>query len=719
MPLTLLRDFPMRRRKKKVPPMEEVSRQQSGERGPILIGLISGLAIALIWSYGDLRLGQIPMAPLAGLAAAFLVYTVVSHMQAKTRYRAFSQFFDASPDQTFLVDRRGAILCSNRAAGHVDGALVAILSEGVEDAEQVIYQLGRTAIQNGQAEQTVNWSGMPCQFRVRRAGAGSLIWQIAPLPVVADVSSSADDVGEAVSGTLPEIEVLNSPHDLLDKLPVGLARISGNGVIRYLNSAARALLGAEAQPGSHVTDLIDGLGQPIPERLRETLAGRAQGRSEVARGERDGAEVFLQVTLIRVFEGDEPVVLAVLADATELKTLEAQFVQSQKMQAVGQLAGGIAHDFNNLLTAIHGHCDLLLLRHDYGDPDHGDLIQIRQNANRAAALVRQLLAFSRKQTLRLSVLHLYDTMAELAHLLNRLLGEKVQLKIENAEDIWPVRVDERQLEQVVVNLVVNARDAMPDGGVVRLRTRNLELNEELHRDRATVPAGRYCVIEVHDTGVGIPPKQLNKVFEPFYTTKRVGEGTGLGLSTAYGIIKQTGGFIFVDSEIGKGTHFSIFLPVYEGEVESTSGDGSLGSDGGRVARDLTGRGVVLLVEDEAPVRSFAARALRMRGYQVLEADCGEAALELVEDDTKEIDLFVSDVIMPGLDGPSWVRRALEVRPQISTIFVSGYAEDAFELGDEPIPRSTFLAKPFSLNDLTTRVRDHMDRYVQDADERTS
>ncbi|MEO0912867.1 MAG: ATP-binding protein [Pseudomonadota bacterium] len=307
----------------------------------------------------------------------------------------------------------------------------------------------------------------------------------------------------------------------------------------------------------------------------------------------------------------------------------------------------------------------------------------------------------------------YDTMAELAHLLNRLLGEKVQLNLENYEDIWPVRVDERQLEQVVVNLVVNARDAMEEGGVVTLRTRNLALEEELKRDRANVPAGRYSVIEVQDTGAGIPPNLLAKIFEPFYTTKPWrGQGRCLRLSTVYGIVKQSGGYIFVDSALGQGTCFTIYLPVFEGSAAEDRDRGLLVAETAPKVSDLTGRGVVLLVEDEAPVRSFAARALRMRGYDVLEADCGEAALALVEQEDTHVDLFVSDVVMPGIDGPSWVRKALTVRPDVSTIFVSGYAEDAFKDGHEEIPRSSFLAKPFSLNDLTGRVREHMDMYSQ-------
>jgi len=493
------------------------------------------------------------------------------------------------------------------------------------------------------------------------------------------------------------------PDQFLEELPVALARLETNGRLTYANRAARLLLGDAAEPGVNIADLIEGLGRSIAERLADTTKGRALGRSEVARGKAAGQEIFLQVAFTRTILDGAPSLLAVLSDATELKTLEAQFVQSQKMQAVGQLAGGVAHDFNNLLTAINGHCDLLLMRHDVADVEHGDLMQIRQNANRAAALVRQLLAFSRKQTLRPTVINLHDTLSELTHLLNRLLSEKVTLRIDQGPDLAPVRVDERQLEQVIMNLVVNARDAMPRGGEVRITTRNLHLDRDLHRDRAVVLRGDYVVIEVADSGTGIPPDKLNKIFEPFYTTKQVGEGTGLGLSTAYGIIKQTGGFIFADSPEGAGAVFSVYLPAYEMAPPAAAPEPEA-----RRARDQTGRGLVLLVEDEEAVRSFAARALQLRGYTVLEAASGEEALEILQDESLHVDVMLSDVIMPGLDGPAWVREARKTRGDVKVIFMSGYAEDAFAGGDSGIPKSSFLPKPFTLTELTQRVKDVLD-----------
>ncbi|WP_299508602.1 ATP-binding protein, partial [Cypionkella sp.] len=415
-----------------------------------------------------------------------------------------------------------------------------------------------------------------------------------------------------------------------EHVPVALLKFEVNGALRQANKAARDLLHLDGAP-EMLHDLFEGLGRPVGDWLSDVANERIPGGAEVLCASRLGGEVFLQVTLRRIVDLGRPGVLAVLQDATELKTLEAQFVQSQKMQAIGQLAGGVAHDFNNLLTAISGHCDLLLLRHSSSDSEYADLIQIHQNANRAAALVGQLLAFSRKQTLKPERIELQDVLSELAHLLNRLVGERVRLRLGHAADLGPIRADKRQLEQVIMNLVVNARDAMPDGGTIRIETEALTLRDEMRRDRAVVPAGEYALIRVSDSGVGIPPERLQKIFEPFFTTKRVGEGTGLGLSTAYGIVKQSGGFIFVDSTEGEGSVFQLYFPIFVGAAQTEV----LAPVQKKVVL-RQGEGVVLLVEDEAPVRAFASRALRMRGYTVLEAENGEDALKQLEDPTLEV-----------------------------------------------------------------------------------
>ena len=492
----------------------------------------------------------------------------------------------------------------------------------------------------------------------------------------------------------------NSSPDVFDNLPVPMLHIAPTGKIVQANRRARAILNDPVSEQTELGDLVEGLGRSVVDWLKDAVDGRGLKRSEVLRARKSDKDVYFQVTLSRIEEDDGPMLIAVLNDATELKTLEAQFVQSQKMQAIGQLAGGVAHDFNNLLTAISGHCDLLLLRHDQGDPDFADLVQINQNANRAASLVGQLLAFSRKQNLQPEVMDLRDTLSDLTHLLNRLVGEKVTLSLSHDPGLSPIRADKRQLEQVLMNLVVNARDAMPDGGEIRIETESVTLDQDLERDRATVPAGDYVVVKVSDKGVGIAPDKHHKIFEPFYTTKGVGEGTGLGLSTAYGIVKQSGGYIFVDSALGAGTKFSLYFPAHDKVVAPAA------SPKPEKVKSSTkqGEGVILLVEDEAPVRAFASRALRLRGYTVLEAENAEDALKTLEDDKLSIDIFVTDVIMPGMDGPSWVKKALLDRPGVKVVFVSGYAEEDFADSHAKIPNSVFLPKPFSLNDLTDTVQ---------------
>ncbi len=502
----------------------------------------------------------------------------------------------------------------------------------------------------------------------------------------------------------PAVEAPRDAPQLLETLPVPLLLLGKDGLIDSANAPAQDLLGPECHPGTPLSALLEGLGRSVADWLAEAASGREPVHSEFLRLGVPDREVFVQVTLKTAMLDGAPRLLAVLSDATELKTLEAQFVQSQKMQAIGQLAGGVAHDFNNLLTAISGHCDLLLLRHDPGDPDYSELIQINQNANRAASLVGQLLAFSRKQTLRPEELDLRDTLSDLTHLLNRLVGEKTTLSVSHDPLLRPIRADKRQLEQVIMNLVVNARDAMPEGGEIRVETETLRLSEALRRDRAEVPAGEYVSVKVIDTGKGISADKLPKVFEPFFTTKRVGEGTGLGLSTAYGIVKQTGGYIFVDSEVDKGSCFTLLFPVLELPRPAAPAPAPAPSDR---AKGHFAQGVVLLVEDEAPVRAFASQALRMRGYTVLEAESAEAALQTLEDAELKVDIFVTDVIMPGMDGPSWVRKALETRPDTGVVFVSGYAEEAFAEGQAGIPNSVFLPKPFSLTELTDTVRRQM------------
>ncbi|MDN2568178.1 response regulator [Aquibium sp. A9E412] len=417
-------------------------------------------------------------------------------------------------------------------------------------------------------------------------------------------------------------------------------------------------------------------------------------------------------------EAGEEAAIVYAVETTEQKALEAQMAQSQKMQAVGQLAGGIAHDFNNVLTAIIMASDLLLANHRPSDPSFPDIMNIKQNANRAASLVRQLLAFSRRQTLRPEVLNLTDVLADLRMLLSRLVGNEVTLRIEHGRDLWPVKADLGQFEQVIVNLAVNARDAMPDGGTLTVRTGNVAAAECERYGYRELPQGDFVVIEVEDTGTGIAAEALRKIFEPFFTTKEVGKGTGLGLSMVYGIIKQTGGFIFCDSEVGTGTVFRIFLPRHVAAARPAAEAGAAAAEepAAQAApapqpqnRDLSGSATVLLVEDEDAVRMGSVRALSSRGYQVHEAASGVEALEVFDSLDGKVDIVVSDVVMPEMDGPTLLRELRKRQADIRFIFVSGYAEDAFAKNLPSDAQFGFLPKPFSLKQLATVVKEMLEK----------
>lgn len=598
-------------------------------------------------------------------------------LEALTERNGSGRSLDTLPVPMLTVGRSGAVLFMNEAALKLVGRRVKSLDRLFFTKDLATGSLQTLTTEQGPIQVTLV---LGATSSVRRE---YYMFPVENVKTSVDVEKNAPDLGADFS-----------------TLPVAMIKIAPSGKILEINQMAAEFLGHRAETGMELGVVMQGLGRPIADWLGDVAFGRKGQSSEFLRLTRKDKEVFAQVTLSRVTDCE---LIAVLNDATELKTLEAQFVQSQKMQAIGQLAGGVAHDFNNLLTAISGHCDLLLLRHDQGDQDFGDLVQINQNANRAAALVSQLLAFSRKQTLRLETLDLRDTLSDLTHLLNRLVGEKITLTLSHDPILKSIRADKRQLEQVLMNLVVNARDAMPQGGEIRIETEVVILDEPLERDRAVLAAGEYVNVKVLDEGVGIEPDKLQKIFEPFYTTKRTGEGTGLGLSTAYGIIKQTGGFIFVDSILGKGTEFNLFFPTHE--VKTSTKVTS------KIVRETNfsekAEGVVLLVEDEAPVRAFASRALRLRGYTVLEAESAEEALKTLEDANLLVDVFVTDVVMPGLDGPTWVRQALKDRPQVRVVFVSGYAEGAFDESSQKIPNSVFLPKPFSLSQLTETVHQQL------------
>jgi two-component system cell cycle sensor histidine kinase/response regulator CckA len=492
---------------------------------------------------------------------------------------------------------------------------------------------------------------------------------------------------------------------LLAMLPLGLSLVDREGRFMFMNDAFRrvAAIGPDAMPVYPGDLVVKEDKAAVSEAIRRFAAGRAMaGDIAIRLVQRPEEPIALTIATARGL-GEASVLLS-LKDNSEESRLKRQVAQATKMQAVGQLAGGVAHDFNNILTAIIGHCDLMMMRHAPGDSDYDDIQQIKHNSNRAASLTRQLLAFSRQQTLRPQVLQLPDVISEISNLLKRLLGETVKLEVKHGRNLGAVRADPGQLEQVIVNLAVNARDAMPGGGVLTLQTYAVSAAEARRIDSEVLPAADYTVLGVSDTGTGISPDILGKIFEPFFTTKEIGKGTGLGLSTVYGIVKQTGGFIFADSRVGKGTTFTIYLPVHHAEKD---GEAAATPTAKVKTPELWGSGTILLVEDEAMVRAVAERALTRQGYQVLTATNGEEALEVLGANEKEgrtIDLLISDVVMPMMDGPTLVGHARERFPTLPILFMSGYAEEQLR-NSISIEHVSFLPKPFSVQQLCAAAQE--------------
>ncbi|WP_375381382.1 response regulator [uncultured Sphingomonas sp.] len=541
-----------------------------------------------------------------------------------------------------------------------------------------------------------------------------------PLRLIQVPFADAGDAGEGQDSTpvllalLDEEEAPGQPssaaglaRSLVAMMPVGIALVDREGRFAQMNDAFARAAGVDPvalplYPGDLVVREDKGA---VADAVRR-FAGGATHKTDIAvrlKGRPD-EPVVLTIAGARGL-GDAAVLLS-LKDNSEESRLKRQAEQATKMQAVGQLAGGVAHDFNNILTAIIGHCDLMLMRHSPGDSDYDDIQQVRHNSDRAAGLTRQLLAFSRQQTLRPQVLQLPDVVSEVSNLLKRLLGETVTLDVHHGRGLGAVRADPGQLGQVVMNLAVNARDAMTRdpqdkggaGGTLTIQTRAVSAADVRRLGNDIMPIGDYTALEVSDTGVGIPADVLPKIFEPFFTTKEVGKGTGLGLSTVYGIVKQSEGYIFADSRPGEGATFTIYLPVHNAPVTA------------RPAKPVRekpaaswGTGTVLVVEDEAMVRAVAERALVRQGYTVLTAENGEAALELLRTGPKP-DLLVSDVVMPVMDGPTMARAVRERWPELPILFMSGYAEEQLRRSID-LDNVAFLPKPFSVQQLADAARD--------------
>ena len=589
-----------------------------------------------------------------------------------------------------------------------------------EPSAAVLYRLSRDAAEGRAREESfVVMPGLEIVAAVRPLPDKQAAWWFtprlaassSPQPVLAraaaaqpvpTVTAPEPVAPAAIAGVKP----MQNAGDLFRDAPMGVAFADAQGVITEANAALAKFFGASGN--LTMRNFCDLAEQSDRGRISSLIASAARGETglkavELRMGKTGAADeriAELFASPMPSSKGDGGTAILYLVDVSEQKALETKFAQSQKMQAVGQLAGGVAHDFNNLLTVIIGNCEFLLMRHQAGDPSFKEINEVHQNALRAAALVSQLLAFSRKQTMQPKALVLGDVIGELAQMLRRLVGEGIALNVERDSDLWTVHADEAQLSNALINLVVNARDAMPSGGTVAIRTVNQTVSKSSALGTAIMPPGDYVRIEVSDTGSGMSQEIQSKIFDPFFTTKPVGQGTGLGLATVYGIVKQTGGFITVDSEVGKGTAFNIYLPRLR--VDASTAPVEIAPV---QARDVTGQDTILLVEDEEAVRSFAARALRMRGYNVLEAAGGEEALEIVKSEAHTIHLIITDVVMPSMDGPTMVRHVKQLKPDLRVIFMSGYAEEAFRRNDQSSEDIHFLPKPFGLKQLAAKVKE--------------
>jgi two-component system, cell cycle sensor histidine kinase and response regulator CckA len=539
-------------------------------------------------------------------------------------------------------------------------------------------------------------------IRFAREGRASTPLRLLQIPLERDDPESPAiimllDDQNALSGG--DSSVVAQVQGLLGVLPLGLALTDRDGRFLFLNDAfARAVNLAPGSKPIYPGDLVVREDKAaVADTVRRFATGQTLTSDIAVRlADQPGEPVALTIAGLRGL--GEAAVLLSLKDNSEESKLKRQIAQASKMQAIGQLAGGVAHDFNNILTGILGHCDLMLMRHTPGDSDYDDIQQIRNNSNRAAALTRQLLAFSRQQTLRPQILQLPDIVSEISNLLKRLLGETVTLEVKHGRNLGPVRADPGQLEQVIVNLAVNARDAMPRGGALTIQTYSVSKADVRKLGSDILPISDYSAVSVSDTGTGIPPELLSKIFEPFFTTKEVGKGTGLGLSTVYGIVKQSGGFIFADSKMGQGTSFVIYFPVHQAEAEPIV----VPRFDKEKKSETWGSGIILLVEDEDMVRAVAERALTRNGYTVLTATNGEEALEVLAS-RDDIDLLVSDVVMPVMDGPTMVRQARAANPALPILFMSGYAEEQLRKTID-LERMAFLPKPFSVQQLAEAVQ---------------
>ncbi|MBI4477299.1 MAG: PAS domain S-box protein [Acidobacteria bacterium] len=549
------------------------------------------------------------------------------------------------------------------------------------------------------------------EFRLWRRG-GRTVWTlVATSPIWAETGELAgalamvSDISEL---KMAEQELVSSNRMLnaiLDAAPVAIATLSSELIVERWNAAAERTFGWSVH---------EVLGHPYPLSLaedredfvrlcRDVLQGSPVTNLEGRCRKQDGAEVpvSLCAAALRASNPAMDGIVLVLSDLTGRKQMEdqlrrsqEQLLQSQKMEAIGRLAGGIAHDFNNLLTVILSYCEALVTHLDKPERLNRDLTEITGAADRAAALTRQLLAFSRRQLMQPRVMSLNDVIEGLQNMWPRLIGEDVEIRLELGSDLWPIRADPHQIEQVLLNLVVNARDAMPRGGVLTIRTANIGGE---HGAPMATGTGHFVEMAVSDSGIGMDSATKEKIFEPFFTTKEVGRGTGLGLATVYGIVEQSGGKILVESEPGLGTTFRILFPRSDGVVERPQSIPA--------TRRVSGNETILVVEDDEAIRHLTTTSLELLGYRVLNAKDGNEAIAITQDDSTQVDLVVTDVVMPGMSGPELVSALRVRRPALPFLYVSGYTDDRFAVHGVPDPGNLVLQKPFTPVQLAQTVRE--------------
>ena len=610
---------------------------------------------------------------------------------------------DEARDIILLMDQRGHVCDANRAALVAYGYSHAEITElnirdlrAASTRDEINDQMARAAdggVQFETVHRRRDGSEFPCEVSSRRLELDGESFLVS---VVRDVSER-----RRAEAQLREKENLFTTVFRNSPVVVSIVDLETQQYVDVSDSYLRIMgLGREQVIGKTFVQLGLSLDPPDLERMVHAITTRFAGEFEVRVRGKDGRVLDTIHSLEFIELAGKPCVVAFAHDITEHKRLEQQLQHAQRMEAVGRLAGGVAHDFNNILTAVRGHSEILLTVLEADSPHRRHADQIHRAALRAAALTSQLLAFSRKQVLQPRTLDLNSVVANLTVMLRRLIGEHVELRTTLAERLGSVRADAGQLEQVVVNLVINARDAMPSGGVLAIATENVDINDAAASHEAGVPVGRWVVLSVRDTGSGIDDATRARIFEPFFTTKEAGKGTGLGLSTAYGIVTQSGGQIAVDSHVGTGTTFRVFLPRVDAP-STTSGRFALDEDAGP-----RGSETVLLVEDDGDVREFVGDVLRAHGYDVLAAVDGPQALGIIEQHGGPIHLVVTDVIMPRMMGSEVAARITALRPAIKVLYISGYPGDA--IVKQGVPEQAFVQKPFSVTALARRVRALLD-----------